>query len=187
MFGPRLEGRTCTLRPLREEEAPEILRWFEDPDVTRTLLRRFPPSLGMEREWLDRAGRGSDDIIWGIEVEGRLVGTCGIHAIDWMNRHGRTGTVIADRSLWGRGIGSEVMAVRTEFAFLQTTLRKLFSSYLEINPASGRAQARAGYREVGRRREQYFVDGRWVDEILTEVLRDDWLRLRADGNDQPPR
>lgn len=177
MFGPRLAGSACALRPLREDELEVMLRWFEDPQVTIAMGRRFPPGLPEEREWLERTGRDPNCVMWGIEVDGRLVGSCGIHMIDWLNQHASTGTVIGSREHWRRGIGSEAMALRTEFAFTQTTLRKLNSSYLETNPASGRAQARSGYREVGRRRAQYFRDGRWVDEILTEVLREDWVKL----------
>jgi RimJ/RimL family protein N-acetyltransferase len=29
---------------------------------------------------------------------------------------------------------------------------------------------------VGRFRADRFVDGRWVDEVMTEVLREDWLK-----------
>lgn len=178
MFGPRLAGKTCLLRPIREDEAEVMIRWFEDPEVTRTIIRRFVPSLSEERAWLERAADDRQTILWGIEAEGRLVGSNAVHAIDWANGHGQTGTVIGDRAFWGRGIGRESMWMRTEFVFNQTTLRKLNSSYLEFNVASGRAQARCGYQEVGRRRQQYYRDGRWWDEILTEVLREDWAALQ---------
>jgi len=58
-------------------------------------------------------------------------------------------------------------------------LRKLKSSYFDGNVASGKAQAAAGYREVGRHHADRFVDGRWVDEILTEVMREDWLKSNS--------
>jgi RimJ/RimL family protein N-acetyltransferase len=45
--------------------------------------------------------------------------------------------------------------------------------------ASGRAQAAAGYREVGRWRGDRFVDGAWIDLILTEVLREDWVKTNS--------
>ncbi|HSR25731.1 MAG TPA: GNAT family protein, partial [Candidatus Eisenbacteria bacterium] len=54
----------------------------------------------------------------------------------------------------------------------------LKSGYLEGNEASRRAQASAGYREVGRLRHEFFRDGRWIDHILTELLREDWERRR---------
>jgi RimJ/RimL family protein N-acetyltransferase len=36
---------------------------------------------------------------------------------------------------------------------------------------------KCGYREVGRRKAHYFRNGRWLDEILTEVHREDWEKL----------
>jgi RimJ/RimL family protein N-acetyltransferase len=68
------------------------------------------------------------------------------------------------------------MQLRARYAFIQLPLRKLKSSYFDGNVASGRAQAAAGYREVGRFRADRFVDGRWVDEVVTEMLREDWLK-----------
>ena len=102
------------------------------------------------------------------------MGTTGIREIDWKNGFGTTGTLIGDRSMWGQGIGRETMQLRAGYAFTQLPLRKLKSAYFDGNVASGRAQAAAGYREVGRHRADRFVDGRWVDEIITELLRVDW-------------
>ncbi|HEX6547701.1 MAG TPA: GNAT family protein [Candidatus Dormibacteraeota bacterium] len=177
MFGPRLKGALCTLRPLREEEAETIVPWWEDLETTRTIGRRLPVGLAEERDWLAAAARDPNRFTWGIECEGRLVGISGVDQIDWLNARAVTGTVVGDPSARGKGIGSESMWLRTEFVFTQTQLHKLCSGYLSNNPASGRAQAKSGYREVGRRREHFFRDGEWVDEIVTEVLRADWAAL----------
>ncbi|TMG07094.1 MAG: GNAT family N-acetyltransferase [Chloroflexi bacterium] len=71
------------------------------------------------------------------------------------------------------------MQLRARYAFTQLPLRKLKSAYMEGNEASGRAQAAAGYREVGRYRADRFVDGKWIDLILTEVHREDWLKTNS--------
>jgi [ribosomal protein S5]-alanine N-acetyltransferase len=102
------------------------------------------------------------------------VGVTGIHFIDWPNQHGVTGTLIGDKTVWGKGIAGELMKLRADFAFTQTTLRKLKSGYIEGNEASRRAQMAAGYRESGRRRQEHFREGRWLDQIDTELLREDW-------------
>jgi len=153
--------------------------WFADQEVTRKLSVKFPPSLEQERAWLTQAAEAAGTVFWIIEHEGRPVGTTGIDLIDWANQHGTTGIVIGDRSLWGRGIGGEVMRVRADYAFTQLPLRKLKSAFIEGNEASRRAQLAAGYREVGRLREELFRNGRWLDHVLTELLRSDWERARA--------
>ena len=113
-------------------------------------------------------------MFWVVEFKGRAVGATAIHAIDWKNGFGTTGTVIGDKSVWGNGLGRELMQLRARYAFIQLPLRKLKSGYLDGNEASARAQAAAGYREVGRYRADMFVDGRWRDHVMTEVLREDW-------------
>jgi len=174
MYGPVIQGKLVRLRPPRPDEAPVIITWFEDMEVTRFMARHNPPSLEMEKEWLERMARSADDYVWIIEHDGRPVGATAIHMIDWRYGHGSTGTTIGDRSLWGRGLGGEVMKLRATYAFTQTPLRKLKSSYYEGNEASAKAQAAAGYREIGRRHHETFTDGKWRDEILTELLREDW-------------
>jgi ribosomal-protein-alanine N-acetyltransferase len=179
MYGPVIQGKRVRLRPPTTEDAAVTISWFEDLEVTRFMLLRHPPSIDSEKEWLDRMARSQDDVIWIVEHEGRAVGTTAIHMIDWRNGFGTTGTVIGDKSVWGKGIGGEVMQLRTRYAFTQLPLRKLKAAYLDGNKASARAQAAAGYREVGRHRADRFIDGKWVDEIITEVLRDDWKKGRT--------
>ncbi len=176
MFGPILEGKLVRLRPPRGEDAPLMITWFEDLEVTRFLLLRNPPSVDAEREWLDKMARDPDQVLWVIEFGGRAVGATGIHRIDWRNGFGTTGTIIGDKAVWGKGAGRELMRLRARYAFVQLPLRKLKSAYLEGNEASARAQAAAGYREIGRYRSDWWVDGAWRDQILTEVLREDWER-----------
>ena len=179
MFGPVLRGTVVVMRPFTQADGDTIRGWLADTDTTRYMARIFPPSEESEREWIERMGRSETDILWGLEHDGRLVGISAVHQIDWFNQHATTGSLLGDRSVWGRGIGRESMQLRTRFCFTQTTLRKLNSGYLDGNVASARAQAAAGYREIGRRREQFFRNGLWIDEVVTEVLRDDWLRANG--------
>ena len=179
MFGPVIVGKLVTLRPPRPEEPAQMVTWFEDMEVTRFLKLRNPPSLEAEKDFIERIGRDPNAIWWAVEHDGRLVGGTSINRIDWASGFGTTGTVIADKAVWGKGLGKELMQLRAEYAFTQTPLQALRSGYIEGNVASARAQKAAGYKEVGRWRHDQFVDGRWLDHILTELLREDWAEVRS--------
>lgn len=179
MYGPVIQGKLIRLRPPKPEDALLMIGWFEDLETTRFLGLRNPPSVEMEKEWLETTAKDANSVIWVVEVDGRAVGTSAIREIDWRNGFGITGTMIGDKTQWKKGIGREAMQLRARYAFTQLPLRKLKSSYFDGNVASGRAQAAAGYREVGRYRADRFVDGRWVDEIITEVMREDWLKANS--------
>jgi RimJ/RimL family protein N-acetyltransferase len=75
-----------------------------------------------------------------------------------------------------------MMRLRAAYAFTAFPLHKLKSGYIEGNVASARAQAAAGYLEVGRRRQEHFRRGRWHDFILTELMRADRARARSPGS-----
>ncbi len=176
MFGPVLKGQKVTLRPPDEKDPALFIAWFADTEVTRYLGTAFPLSLQQEEDTIKRLGESKNDVWWVIEAEGRSIGASGIHRIDWINANAITGTVIGDKSCWGKGYGSEAMALRTEYAFRQLNLHKLRSGAFMDNEASKRALQKAGYRQVGISREDLWRDGRWHDHWECEVLRVDWER-----------
>jgi RimJ/RimL family protein N-acetyltransferase len=179
MYGPVIEGKLLRLRPPRADDAALMITWFEDMEVTRLLLLQTPPSLEAEKEWLEKMARDPNFLIWVVEHEGRAVGVTGIHEINWKDGYGTTGTIIGDKAVWGKGLGRALMKIRARYAFTQTPLRKLKSSYLDGNEASARAQVASGYRVVGRYKADRFADGKFRDEVLTEVMRDDWKKMDA--------
>ena len=181
MFGPVLKGARVTLRPAEESDPPLFVDWFADMEVTRYLGRRTPMALYQEEEFFKRVGESEDDVFWVLEAEGRAIGASGIHRIDWIAANGITGTVIGDKTAWRKGYGGEAMALRTRYAFRELNLHKLMSEAFVENEASKRAQQRAGYREVGIRRDHFFTGGRWHDIWLSEVLRSDWEREQGAG------
>jgi RimJ/RimL family protein N-acetyltransferase len=178
VYGQIVEGSCFRLRPPRLEDAEAVAAWIDDPVVTEWLLLRRALSVEGERDWIRKVEADPNSILWVIEHEGRAIGTSGINAIDWENQHGSTGTLIGDRSAWGRGIGGESMRLRADYAFLRHPFGKLKSGFIEGNEASRRAQLGAGYREVGRLHREHFRNGRWVDHVVTELMREDWERLR---------
>jgi RimJ/RimL family protein N-acetyltransferase len=179
MLGPTLSGSLVTLAPLSPEHLQNYLLWFADTEVTRFLKRNAPPTRKEEEEWLERTARSDTEVLWGIFVEGRHVGSIGIHAINWRSRRASTGIIIGDKRWWGRGVASEAMRLRTRYAFDELGLEKLVTTVFEGNPASRRALEKVGYRTVGVYRRHEFRNGRWWDVWIGELLREDWLQAQT--------
>jgi RimJ/RimL family protein N-acetyltransferase len=178
MLGPTLSGSLVTLAPLAPEHLEHYLLWFADPEVTRFLMRDSPPSRREEEEWFERTSRSDTEVLWGIFVEGRHVGSIGIHAINWRSRRAMTGIIIGDKRWWGRGVASEAMQLRTRYAFEELGLEKLITTVFEGNPASRRALEKVGYGTVGVYRRHEFRNGQWWDVWIGELLREDWVQAQ---------
>jgi RimJ/RimL family protein N-acetyltransferase len=176
LLGPVLEGKRVRLEAPRAENLETFVRWFADPDVTRYLLRRYPPSLRQEEAWLESMAASGEDIVWAVSLResGALIGVAGLHKIDWRHRHGWIEISLGDRSAWGKGYATETLRLGTVYAFHELGFEKVLASVYGGNDASLRILAKIGYRECGRLRRNAFFAGQWHDEHLAEFLREDW-------------
>ena len=113
MFGPIIEGERVRLAPMTKAQIENFVLWMADPEVTRWLGITHAPTVEMEHEWYERVSKAEKDFVWGIFIGDKHIGSTGVHQIDWRNRHGVTGNLIGDKTEWGKGYGSEVVALRT--------------------------------------------------------------------------
>ena len=176
MLGPIVEGEHVRLEPPRPEYFPAYARWFADMEVTRYLLYRFPFTMKAEEEWLEHVGKDPNQVMWAIVLRhnGKLIGNTSIERIDWRSRRGDTGIVIGEKDEWGKGYAREAMRLRTRYAFRELGLETVTTMVMLPNHASRRGLEAAGYRQCGLRRRYYFIDGRWHDAWLGEMLREEW-------------
>jgi len=195
MYGPPLRDKRCLLYRLFADQAKFWVEWLEDDEVRQFIQLDMPPSLADETTWLAQTEDNPHNIYWGIyvpadkgnavdsrfiEYQGQwyqLIGNCVIADINLRHQRAETGTVIADKDFWHQGIASELVVMRRDWAFRNLPLHKLTSGYLAPNTASGKMQSKAGYKEVGRQKDQFFCNGRWIDRIITEITREEWEKL----------
>lgn len=172
-----LQGEKVRLVPVDKRlHLDNALRWMNDPDVVQYLMRTTGVTPGMEEEWMDRVQKRDTDFVWAILDEtGRHIGFTGIHGIDWRLRLGTTGTVIGEKAAWRKGYGSDVMRIRTRFAFETLNLHRLQSESRIDNIGSQRALEKVGYRREGVARKKLFWGGRWYDTILYAILDEDYM------------
>ena len=148
------EGEKVRLVPLdKGRHFENCVRWLNDPQVTAwTLIGDFPLSRVAEEEFFERMmHENQTDVTFAIEtLEEEHIGVCGIHCINFRDGTATTGSLIGRRQLWGRGYGSDAIAIRTRYAFDVLGLRLLLAEVLAENIAALKALAKSGYREVGR-------------------------------------
>jgi [ribosomal protein S5]-alanine N-acetyltransferase len=175
MINPFLVGDKVYLRPLERGDAPVIVSWLNDYDVTRFLRAYRPMTLRAEEEFIDRAGQ-SDNLSLGIALRNgdRLIGGTGLHEFDQRCRRASFGIFIGPREEWGKGYGTEVTRLMVAHAFETLNLNRLALQVYEYNARGIRAYEKVGFRREGVLRQDMFRDGRYWDTIVMGILREDW-------------
>ncbi len=180
-------GTRVHLRALTVDDAPVCARWFNDEALTGHMNKgAFPNTLPQQVEHLEKMQRSRGDVQLGIVLAdtGRLVGTIGIHKIDWNHRHGDISIVIGDTSLQGRGVATEAIGLMTGHAFEKLNLHKVTAGMWATNAGSRRAFEKNGFALEGTLRESFWQGDRFVDEIRLGLLRAHWQQSRDGKGEQ---
>ncbi len=150
---------------------------MNDPDITQYLARWMPISLQEEEEVLAGLNKSDKNFVFGIMLNNTeaLIGTMGLHAINWKDGTAKTGSVIWDKTAYSKGYGTEAKMLLLDFAFNTLGLRCILSPVFAFNERSIAYARKCGYEEVGRLPQWIRAkDGTFVDEVHLIVTADRW-------------
>lgn len=172
-----------SLGAMRRDYIPLFMQGANDPEVMRGVIMQPPITLEAEFAWYDQMIQ-KNNIIFAIllheqnasetSVSYRYIGHTGLHGSTWPNGFATTGSIIIDKSCFGKGYGTEAKLLLLYEAFRNRGLRKICSRVKAFNGNSWGHLLACGYTQVGRRRAHHFRDGTFVDEIEFEVFREEW-------------
>jgi len=175
------QGERTRLRPFRLEDAE--LRFMASLDSpTRQIVQdgiELPTSVELQKEWLEKATDCKDDgmIRFAMEnLDGVTVGWVTLHSRDQKNGTFGFGVVVYRDY---RGHGNAVDAVRTllKYGFWEQRYQKCNSACVHTNEASIRMHEKLGFIEEGRIRRNSFFNGKYHDEVLFGMTREEFDEL----------
>lgn len=173
-------GEKVALGPYRRELVPLYLRWINDFEVTRTLgIREQPATLEAEEAWYERASRNDTDPAFTIYELATLrpIGNTSLMNVSHFHRTADFGIMIGEKECWGKGYGTETTRLMLEFGFTALGLHNIMLTTYSFNERAQRAYRRAGFREIGRRRESVRVGGVAYDDVFMECLATEFAAL----------
>jgi len=169
-----IAGEKVRLRPIEREDLPRFVKWFGDPEVRRHLLVYLPFSMAQEERWfenlLEQLER-QESVTLAIEtIDGVHIGTIGLHAIDWKNRHAELGIAIGEKGYWGQGYGSDAIRTLLGLAFGEMNLHRVCLRVDADNARGIRCYEKVGFRREGTLRAVVFRAGAYHDQYIMSVL-----------------
>jgi len=164
-----IAGRTVSIRPVEDEDAPIVQRWMNHPDIFRAMDYEVPVSLADVCEDLERSRREGRSFL--IVAEGRPVGRIGLNQFRQRDRIASLYCFIGEPECWGRGYARDAVATLLAYAFERMDLARVELWTLADNDRAIRVYERCGFVQEARLPERSYKDGRWVDRIVMSVTR----------------
>jgi diamine N-acetyltransferase len=183
-------GERVALGPLRVDLAADYARWINQAEVKRGTSALGVMTPEAERDWVqERAQEGSarrpSSASFTVYDRTDLapVGTTALMGIDHRDRTAEFGISMGDRR--GQGLGTDAARLTLDWGFTVLSLHNVLLRALDWNVQALASYRRAGFRELGRRREAALSDGRLCDEVYMDALASEFtgsvLAPRADG------
>jgi RimJ/RimL family protein N-acetyltransferase len=174
--GKAKNGKDILLRPVKKSDLEFLLKWMNDLEVNQYLLNRFPMTEITEGKWIENLSttRRNTDIHFIIEVEGKPIGICGLQIISLIDQNAGMGMAIGEKDCWSKGYGTESLKLLVNYAFRHLNMNSLSAGAMDFNERSIKMQEKVGFRQEGRRLKVFFKNGKFCDEIIFGLLREEW-------------
>lgn len=164
-----LRGDRLTLRPVEPDDHAYLTRRWNEPTI-RHWTNRYDPITEADIE----AFLEDETAVHFVPCRnGDPVGFVWLFYVSDVNGTAEIGYWIEPAET-GQGYGTEAARLCLRYAFDERNLRRVTARVFEGNDASVRILETLGFREEGRLREHYYVDGAYVDALRYGLLEDEY-------------
>lgn len=177
---PRLYGKRIMLREYKREDLQHMRKWVNDPEVVDNLSDIFlaPHTLEATEEYLNSILKGERENTYSFVIADKeteaYIGQIDLMKIDWKNRSAEIGIVLGESANRGKGIGSEALKVLQGFAFNRLNLHRLEIRVHEYNTRAHRCYLKCGFKEEGRLRQNFYINGKYFDTVVLSMLKPEY-------------
>ena len=182
MYYKKLEGKRVYLSPMTFDDVENYTKWMNDRRVTDNIHSTSKMiTTANEKEWVEEVmKRGGHTFAIVSKENDNLIGNCGLMRTDYKDGVSTIGIFIGEEEYRGKGLGGEIIDLLLDYGFNQLRLHNINLEVFDFNEQAIKCYEKVGFKEYGRRHECYYLDGKWHDEILMEVLEDDYKNTRLE-------
>ncbi|MGH7925328.1 MAG: GNAT family N-acetyltransferase [Candidatus Binatus sp.] len=178
-----MEGKLVRLRAYEKSDVDAVMKWVNDEEVTDLLgaeMMVYPVSSIAEENFIESVTAPSDKqkhFVIETLAERKYIGGISFNIIDWRNRAAAVGIAIGDKSLWGKGYGTDAMLVLMRMAFDKMNLHRLRLHVFDYNTRAIASYEKCGFKREGVLREDHFARGKYHDTIVMGILEGEYRTL----------
>ena len=172
-------GTRVTLRPFRLDDLTALRRWHADPQITRFWGARYP--IVAEHAFASDLAPGgrftqfdANGYFCICDESGRAIGRIDYEGLTLRQRMAELSILIGEKDAWSRGYGSEAIVLLLEWLFNDRGAHRVWLEVFPDNARAVRAYEKVGFVREGTLRETWFVEGRWHDEHIYGILRQEF-------------
>jgi ribosomal-protein-alanine N-acetyltransferase len=174
-FPQRIAADRLVLRPYRYGDADHLFSYADDEQWSRYITPPHPYLREYAETFIEERinGHGNNWAGWCIDCNDRMIGSIDL-ILDAAHRSAEMAYSLA-RTHWNKGLMTEAVGATIDAAFtVDRPLNRLFARIDTRNEASARVAEKLGLKQEGVLRKSRFHKGKFIDDAIFAILRDDW-------------
>ncbi|MBI5957692.1 MAG: GNAT family N-acetyltransferase [Chloroflexi bacterium] len=174
-----LEGVLVDLVPYGKRFQDQDHRWFNNESRwwSGEGERNFVSKAQIEAHHQERydSTQPRSGVPFGVLTKhGKPLGYLGINWISPHSRIANLGAHIGEPEYWGGGYGTDGLLLVIDYSFRMLDMRKVWLGTMSINTRVIRQMAKVGFKQEALRRDAVHVDGKFYDEPIYGMFREEW-------------
>jgi ribosomal-protein-alanine N-acetyltransferase len=170
-----IKGENIVLRPLSKADIENRVKWFNDPDVRKTLIINERFKLEKTIQWFEKIQSDDSRLEFVIETLQKVpIGIIGLAGISRTHKTAEIYIVIGQKEFWGKGVMLEAECLLIDRAFNSLGLEKIWAEIRSDNVASIITMKKIGFEIEGTLRNEKIVNNQRVTVLRLGLQMDDF-------------
>ncbi len=171
-YYPKIKGDRIFLSPISMLDIETYTKWINDARVTDSLgVSWLLYTIDRERDFLE--GISKNDYHFAIvnNENDFLLGNVSLFNFHQINRTAEFGIFIGESALRKRGYGTEAGKLMIDYGFNTLNLNNIMLRVFAFNEAAIKCYEKIGFKKMGVRRNAYYVNGKYHDEVYMDIIK----------------
>ncbi len=178
-------GKNITLRGLELSDVDELLVYWNNKQFMNysgriTIMSQEEGQEWIRKTWEER--KKGEVYTFGIitNVDKRYIGNIRLKILNNVSRRADMSIGIFNPEYRNKGMGSESLILLINFGFDTLNLLSMELRVFSNNSRAIAAYKKLGFREIGLRRKADFVEGRFLNDLMMDLLVEEWKTKRIE-------
>lgn len=177
------EGTKVILRSLELSDLEEMIASWNNLELRMNTGNTIAQSRNDLEEFIKNSWdlkKNEKGYIFAIENKSsqEFLGHCSLFILNTTVRSANLGIFIYRKENWNKGFGTDAMKVLLYIGFNYLNFHRIELGVYPSNERAIHVYKKIGFQEVGRKRDNRFMNGAYRDEIIMDILKPEWLEKK---------
>lgn len=176
----KLSGENIYLSPIDSEDYELFCKWYNTKSIAEC-SGMIAKLVGKNAQKQSLEYMSKNDFNFSVieRKDNCLIGFGSIFDIRREDRSAEIGIMIGEEEKQNKGYGKEIGHLLIEYCFDVLNLNSIYAKIASFNQRSISLCKKLGFIESGKRRQAWYNDGKYYDEIIVDMLRDEYYECKG--------